>query len=412
MTIGVIPPDAVLAAIVRQGDGKFMACGYETVGTGSSASNRILAARFLASGAPDPTFGNNGKAQIDGGLSSITIHACLELADGHFIFAGSAGKGEQQRAAAWRLSPDGALDPGFGSNGMALIDTATESLATSMLVMADGSLAIAGTQWQPDADWRSDNNAWGAWADMLVARIDPTSGDIDRGFGNQGATAIDFGTRQYTSNAAAASLRQQPDGKLVIVGSHVDIYDWYYAYSIAVARVDPYGPGSNGWASMTDTYAYVPTEGGEFTLRLRRTGGSTGALTVDYRTVAGTATAGEDYVDTGGTVTWPDGDLGEKTISITVLNDPLASDSERFKVELFNSSGGLGMDQAIIYISRTSPASDPPPSTGTPPSTGGSKNNVPAGSSGGGAIGIELWLLMVFAALAIAHRSRSPGNRR
>jgi hypothetical protein len=239
----------------------------------------------------------------------------------------------------------------------------------------------------------------------MVGRL--LASHVDQEFGNQGVTSIDFGIRDYASNAAAASLRQQPDGKLVIVGSQVDIYDWWYTTSIAVARVDPYAPGGNGWASMTDSYVSVATEGGEVNLRLRRTGGSTGELTVDYRTVANPATAGEDYVDTSGTVTWLDGDLDEKTISITVLNDPLASNSEWFKVELFNSSGGLGMDQAIVYISRV-----PPPASGTPPSTGGSNNDGPRRSSGGGAIGIELWLLMMFTALAIAHRSRSPGNRR
>ena len=84
---------------------------------------------------------------------------------------------------------------------------------------------------------------------MLVARFDPTSGEVDLGFGDRGVTVVDFGAHEFASNAYSANLTQQADRKLLIVGAQVDEYDWYPWYSIALARVDPYGSGSNGVVS-------------------------------------------------------------------------------------------------------------------------------------------------------------------
>jgi len=399
--------DAELAAVVQQSDGKFLICG--DAGPGAATPDRIslVAIRVQPGGAPDPTFGNDGMLLIGNWQDSVGISACLELADGHVIFTGSAGSDERQRAAAWRMTPDGRLDTGFGAGGMLVLDTNTPSTATAMLIMADSSVAIAGSQWKPSTAWQGDNNAWLWWSDMLVARFDPTNGEIDLGFGHRGVTIVDFGAQEFASNVYAASLMQQADGRLLVLGAQVDWYDWYPVYSIAIARIDPYGAGSNGLVGLIDTFVSAPAAGGEVELRLRRTGGSTGQLTVDYRTVADTAAEGQDYVATSGTVTWSDGDMDEKTISITVLSPGQPADGKNFNVALSNSSGGLAIDRARIYI----PSSKA--STGGGGSGGGS--NPPVGtvasSGGGGAIGIELWLLMVLWVFGVARRSYPVGDR-
>jgi hypothetical protein len=300
------------------------------------------------------------------------------------------------------MAPDGRLDTDFGVAGMTALDTDTQSAATAMLVMADGSLAIAGTQWKPDVQWKGDNNAWFWWADMMVARLDLTSGAVDPGFGRQGVTVVDFGAHEYSSNAVATSLKQQPDGKLIIIGSQTDLYDWYPWFSIAMVRIDPYGAGSNGVAGMTDTIVAAPANGGEVKLSLRRTGGSTGQLSVDYRTEDATATAGEDYVAVNGTVVWSDGDMAEKTISITVSKSTVTAISEHFNVTLSNSSGGLAMDAARIWIPQSNP---PGPGGGNGNSSNGDPGNVD-GDNGGG--GVELWFLLL---LAIVLRHKKRGRR-
>lgn len=394
--IDVAGVDATLAAIVQQSDGKFMACGHVTSKTGSSTSSEIMASRIQSNGVRDSTFGNNGVVLISSQPSPVSISACLELPDGHLLLAGTSGSDELRRATVFRLTPEGRLDASFGANGMAVLDTGTESAATVMLSTTDGSVAIAGTQWKP-------NNAGGIlWADMLVTRIDPISGEFDQQFGYRGMTSVDFGDHDHMGVATPTSIKQQPDGKLVILGSQIDRYDWYYVYSIAIARVDPYGSGSDGWVGLNDNYLNAPPDRGAVEFHVRRTGGSTGQLSVDYRTVDLSAAAGSDYVATSGTVTWADGDPGDKTISITVLNATLATNYEHFELELFNSSGGLAMDHGTVSISRQS--------TSVGPTTGGGIRFT--GSSGSGAIGTELWFLMVLGAVGVARgRTRAKSIR-
>jgi uncharacterized delta-60 repeat protein len=388
--VDVTGTDASLKDIVRQTDGNFLICGDASSAPDNPDSTDIVAIRLLPDGGPDLAFGNKGMLRFDGWQDSILINSCVQLADGHLVFAGSFGSEDRERAAAWRITPDGRLDSGFGSNGMALVDTSTESRATVMTAMGDGALALAGSQWKRS----TGDYAWFGWFDMLVARIDPITGAVDQNFGNRGSTAVDFGTGKFSSSAYSANVTQQPDGKLVVVGAQVDWYDWWPAYSIAMARIDPYGSGSNGWVSMAEAHVDAPAAGGIVGLGLRRTGGSTGELSVDFETVDNTATAGEDYSAVRGTVTWPDGDFSDKVISISVSTAHLATTYESFNVALSNSSGGLGMDQATIGISRPASSSAPPPKT-RPDGPGGT------GVTGGGAMGAELlWLLLLLSAPA------------
>jgi uncharacterized delta-60 repeat protein len=393
--INMLGVNVNLADMVQQSDGRILLCGNAALGPAAPDRNNIVAIRVNAGGAPDLTFGINGMLLIGGWQDSVAVNTCKELADGHVIFVGSEGSDDRQRAAAWRMTPDGRLDTGFGIGGMQVLDTDTPSTATAMLIMSDSSVAIAGSQWQPDTQWKGDNNAWTWWSDMLIARFDPTSGEVDQGFGNHGVTAVDLGAHEFASNAYSASLAQQADGKLLIVGAQVDEYDWYPWYSTAIARVDPYGSGGNGVVSMIDTVVSAPAAGGELQLRLRRTGGSTGSLTVDYTTVADTAIAGTDFVASNGTVTWADGDMDQKTILIAVLKPALPADSRTFRIALSNSSGGLGMSRANIYIPRSNASGG---------GGSGSSSTVSANTSNGGGGALGLQFLFLIALVAFGHR--------
>lgn len=80
--------------------------------------------------------------------------------------------------------------------------------------------------------------------------------------------------------------------------------------------------------------------GAELTVVL--VGGQPGcAGTVDWRTVPGTATEGDDYEAASGTVSFTEGDDREETISIVVVADEVAEDAETFTVELSNPTGGI-----------------------------------------------------------------------
>lgn len=75
------------------------------------------------------------------------------------------------------------------------------------------------------------------------------------------------------------------------------------------------------------------------TLSVTRTGGGTGAASVQYATSNGTATAGSDYTAKTGTLSWAAGDVAAKTIAIPIANDTIAEANETFTVTLTNPVG-------------------------------------------------------------------------
>lgn len=86
--------------------------------------------------------------------------------------------------------------------------------------------------------------------------------------------------------------------------------------------------------------SYSVTEnGGSVTVNVTRSGGSSGAASVSYSTVNGTAAAGSDYTNTSGTLTWAAGESATRTIRIPIVNDSVAESTEAFSVRLSAASG-------------------------------------------------------------------------
>ncbi|MBK8811285.1 MAG: InlB B-repeat-containing protein [Acidobacteria bacterium] len=97
---------------------------------------------------------------------------------------------------------------------------------------------------------------------------------------------------------------------------------------------------SSGTYSVTEGTATV-------TLTATRTGGSSGAVTANYSLGGGTATGtaacgtpGQDYVNTGGSVSWANGDAADKTFNVTICNDAVYELSQTFGATLSIASGG------------------------------------------------------------------------
>lgn len=150
----------------------------------------------------------------------------------------------------------------------------------------------------------------------------------------------------------------------------------------------------------------VPESAATYVLRVSRTGGSTGAASVSYRVsadcdaaVAGSfcpqgqytpATAGVDFEAASGELFWGDGETGEKTIAVRVLDDAEPeSVVEYFFVQLLNPTGGAAVlagttDFPINPIVQAPPP--PPPDTDQP---------TPGSRTGGGAFGWMTLLLLL-----------------
>jgi hypothetical protein len=103
------------------------------------------------------------------------------------------------------------------------------------------------------------------------------------------------------------------------------------------------------------TDAATGVEGSTAALTVTRTGGSLGALTVGYATVAGTAASGADFTTATGTLSWANGDASSKTINVSLASDALADTPETLAVNLGapQIGGALLADrqQATITIS-------------------------------------------------------------
>ena len=82
---------------------------------------------------------------------------------------------------------------------------------------------------------------------------------------------------------------------------------------------------------------------------------ASGTVTVDYATADGTATAGEDYSSTSGTLTFAAGETS-KTVSVPVLDDVVDEGQETFTLRLSNATGARIADaEATGTVSNGDP---------------------------------------------------------
>jgi hypothetical protein len=100
------------------------------------------------------------------------------------------------------------------------------------------------------------------------------------------------------------------------------------------------------------------------------------AVTVNFASANGTATAGTDYLSVSGTLTFAAGETS-KTVSVTINGDTTVEPGETFTIDLSAASGATIAD-ASGQGSITNDDSAPPP---------------PGGGGGGGGGSMDAWLL-------------------
>jgi len=124
-------------------------------------------------------------------------------------------------------------------------------------------------------------------------------------------------------------------------------------------------PPSPGVLRFQGSSQSVPENGGTVTLTVTRTGGSDGAVTVDYASANGTAQAGSDFTGVTGTLAWNPGDASSRTISVPILEDTLVEGSEAFTVVLSGASGGASLGSPSSTSITITDDDAPPPGAGT-----------------------------------------------
>jgi uncharacterized delta-60 repeat protein len=155
---------------------------------------------WAAAGVLDPTFGSAGTVNTAG---QGDARAVVLQPDGKLVAAGSSRVGSSWQFGLARYDARGALDPGFGSSGLATTTIGTRSWASALVLQPDGKLVAAGL---------GDMDANGANGVLALARFNG-DGTLDATFGTKGTV-----TSAISTTAVQDALLLQPDGKLVVVG--------------------------------------------------------------------------------------------------------------------------------------------------------------------------------------------------
>jgi uncharacterized delta-60 repeat protein len=319
----------------QQSSGKLVSVGRVVSFTGETS---LGFARLTADGLPDPSFGA-------GGLVMLPIEADFEEAfsvviqpDDSIVTSGfeSMPGADHWNAVLRRLNPDGVPDAAFGLGGKSVFDFGSESIFYELVAQTDGVIVTTGYRLTGEF-----------FPDLILARFDAT-GQLDTGFGIDGVAVADFGAGDVPPYGVGYGLVRQADGKYVAVGNN------FNTGSMIVARFDDVAavPGRVGF---TNTFRSAQESDGSVSYTVRRTGGRSGAISVDYATAAGEAEPGADFVSLSGTLSWSDGETDEKTLTIDLIDDSDSERSESFALRLTDPTGGavLAASEATTQITST-----------------------------------------------------------
>jgi uncharacterized delta-60 repeat protein len=421
---GATGPTSYCNSMVAQADGSLVVAGR--------ADEQGFAARILADGQPDAGFDASAVASA---LSEATAVAVGP--DDSVVVAGIGVSGD----SIMRLQATGELDVLFGNAGSTFIDLPSDSGASALVhdmqVASDGSVLAAGGV-----------NSW----DAFVVRLLGTSGGdspgilsatkpslvrtqdgsdevvvkVRRSGGTSGTVSVAYQSVQdgdWTPGATGGEDYNPVSGRLtwvdgdtaeqeiqiqILGGGPVDPHEYFEVELSDVEGGAGLGSrntvvqiGADGAPFGQLRFAsgsYGHAENGSVTVDVAREFYSSGPVSVTLTPIAGTATAGSDFIADPVTLTWADGESGSKSAAFAIVDDTEEEPSESFTIELSNPTGGavLGVrSTTVVSIAR----SDQPPPAPKPK------------SKGGGATGLLSLLLLGVMSLLRSARMRRRKNR-
>ena len=202
---------AFAAAVTAKG-------GVAITGRRTAREDRVFVLRVNADGRRLRAFSGDGQLFIDAGTRQQSANAIAFTPQGRLVLGGYVSSGIQARSVLIRVSPRGALDRGFGGDGIAVYDIGrgTEQI-DDLLALPGGGIVAAG----------SAENSQRSRFMILRARSD---GRLAPTFGRaNGATLLDVAKGPDIGNA----LTTAASGDYLVAGSSHG--DW------AVAAVKPGG---------------------------------------------------------------------------------------------------------------------------------------------------------------------------
>lgn len=202
--------------LVVQDDGKILMQALGYAGNPELPDPVLLVARFLASGAADVEFGEQGLMRKDlppgkpGFLRSF-VGDLQQLPDGRILASTTgvrmAAQGPMESAIVYRLTAQGELDGSFNGNGIKDFAPPGASLRVSGFVaQPDGKVVLAGQVTHEGSDCASG----------MFVRLDE-AGQLDEAFGPLGSGYFEFSLDDYHLHINSIALSS--DGSLVGVGA-------------------------------------------------------------------------------------------------------------------------------------------------------------------------------------------------
>jgi uncharacterized delta-60 repeat protein len=247
----------VIGNLVIQDDGSI-------VGAGAAGGN-VAVVRLTSAGALDPTFGAGGTVV----LSQLTVRNDLGepdhteglalQSDGKIVVSNRSGSD----FGIARIDTAGALDPAFGSGGVATIDFGGDDDADVVLVQGSGDIIVAGT-----------TNQGGA-ARTAVAALNP-DGTLNPAFNQGGKFTLDVSLASRAIHIGDLFLRAfgalQPNGKLIVGSSGQGAG----TQSATLTRINVPGSGTLGHFGLANgknrRLVYIDADGGRVVIALKAGG--------------------------------------------------------------------------------------------------------------------------------------------
>ena len=189
-------------AVARLADGRLLVAG---VVRGAGGTDDFAVARFLADGTLDTSFGSSGWSVVDLDGSADTLHDLEVQADGRILLGGEGyfpGSSGTRDFALVRLSSDGALDPSFGSGGVARVSVDTFDETAAIDLLAGGDIVLGGS----------------SSGDYVVIRFNG-DGSLETSFGTAGVASHDFlGQYDFMRDLVVVDDWQGKGERIVAVG--------------------------------------------------------------------------------------------------------------------------------------------------------------------------------------------------
>lgn len=287
-------------ALALQPDGKIILGGNFSVIQGVPRNN---VARFLADGTLDLTF--NPATNFSGTVFGVAVQT-----DGKIVIAGNlSSMVDGSRAGVVRLLSDGSLDNSFNSGRGA------DTYIRSLLLQSGDRILLAGP-------FTAFDNIPRPGLVRLLA-----DGSVDPEFTTGAGPDLEI----YT-------LGIQADGRVVVGGGFTN-FDG--RPRCCIARLLNSADSAAGALEFTQPAQAVWENGGtNLVLKVHRTQGAHGLVRVNYAVSGEAGKAGTDFRPFYGTLTFEDGQAGELSIPLTVLNNQIAQGDRLLNVWLGSAWGG------------------------------------------------------------------------